>query len=81
MCAHSDIQRLEKSFGEPFSIFVQWSTTLLASVIIAFISNWRLALFYTVVIPVIIASAVILSRVCETVLIADMIKQEQILSI
>ena len=59
----SDIEKVQAGIGDKISIFIRSITTFIAGFVIGFITNWKLALVISVMLPVIAFMTAISAKV------------------
>ena len=59
----SDIEKIQAGIGDKISVFIQSITTFIAGYVIGYITNWKLALVISVMLPMLSFMAVIVAKV------------------
>ena len=65
--SYSDVEKIQSGIGDKVAIFLQSFTTFIASFVIAFVFNWKLALAVSVVLPILAMMGTLLTKVCSII--------------
>ena len=60
---YSDVEKIHLGIGDKVAVFLQFFTTFIACFVIAFVTNWRLALVVSVALPALILIGILLTKV------------------
>lgn len=61
MC--SDVEKIQSGIGDKVALFLQYFTQFLAGFIIGYVTNWRLALVVSVMLPILSIMAAMIAKV------------------
>ena len=59
----SDVEKIHSGIGDKLAVFLQFFTTFIASFVIAFITNWKLALVVSIALPILVLMGMLLTKV------------------
>ena len=60
-----DMDKIHTGIGDKLSIFIQWTTSFVAGIVVGFIYDWRLTLLMLGTTPFLILSTAFLIRVSK----------------
>lgn len=63
MVLYSDVENIQSGIGDKIAIFLQYFSTFIASFLLGFAINWKLALVVSVTFPVLSVMGAILTKV------------------
>jgi ABC-type multidrug transport system fused ATPase/permease subunit len=59
----SDVEKIQSGIGDKVSLFLQYFSTFLAGFVIGYITNWKLALVVSVMLPLLSLMAALIAKV------------------
>ena len=63
---YSDVEKIHSGIGDKVAVFLQFFTTFIACFVIAFVTNWKLALVVSIALPILILMGTLLTKVLYT---------------
>lgn len=63
MFPYSDIEKVQAGIGDKISVFIRSLSTFIAGFVIGFVTNWKLALVISAMLPVLAFMAAIIAKV------------------
>ena len=60
---YSDVEKIQSGIGDKVALFLQYFTQFLAGFIIGYVTNWRLALVVSVMLPILSVMAALIAKV------------------
>ena len=65
---YSDVEKIHSGVGDKVAVFLQFFTTFIACFVIAFVTNWKLALVVSIALPILILMGTLLTKVWLAIL-------------
>ena len=62
----SDIEKIQSGIGDKVALFLQYFSTFVAGFVIGYVTNWKLALVVSVMLPILSLMAALIAKVKTT---------------